>query len=203
MFGAVLAHQQALEASAGPEAGSAKRFMIVIDYMNAYFDFQLPKDDGFETARAVIAKYKDDQVDNFGLKSSFVKLELQLKGYDEAVKAAESGDLNAKDAEAIQKEVVKTRLPNLHDVTVDDQTGALTIESANIDKFEVNFYLIDAEILFSRSPFVQNDIETFSYVEPFQKLPVDAKKDAATVVELPEAVRNTNVIIEVQANGIQ
>ena len=53
---------------------------------------------------------------------------------------------------------------------MDDETGAITIESSNIERFEINYYLIDAEILFSRSPFVQNEAATFSYVKPFEYL---------------------------------
>lgn len=50
----------------------------------------------------------------------------------------------------------KEREPIIHDVSVDEQTGTLSIESVNIDKLIVKYYLIDVEILFSRSPFVKD-----------------------------------------------
>lgn len=46
--------------------------------MKAYFDFQIPKDDGFKTARAIVAKYKDGSADNFRFRKYFQKLELQI-----------------------------------------------------------------------------------------------------------------------------
>ena len=39
---------------------------------------------------------------------------------------------------------------------LDKNSGELDIDSVNIDQFTVKYYLIDTEILFSRSPFVQN-----------------------------------------------
>jgi len=44
--------------------------------------------------------------------------------------------------------------------------GALTIESVNIKTVTVKYYMIDAEILFSRAPFLKNNAEEFSYVKP-------------------------------------
>ena len=77
-----------------------------------------------------------------------------MQEYDEEINADGLGELNEKEKESIDKELNKNLLPNLRDVKVDDQTGSITIDSANIDSFDIKYYLIDAEILFSRSPFV-------------------------------------------------
>jgi len=55
-------------------------------------------------------------------------------------------------------------------VSTDENTGTVSIESVNISKLVVKYYLIDAEILFSRSPFVKDQAFQFSYVKPFHKL---------------------------------
>jgi len=60
--------------------------------------------------------------------------------------------------------------PIIHDVSMDEQTGTLTIESVNIEKLTIKYYLIDAEILFSRSPFVNDQASHFSYVTPYKAL---------------------------------
>ncbi len=44
--------------------------------------------------------------------------------------------------------------------------GVLEVESANIKNIAVKFYIIDAEILFSRTPFLKTNTEEFSYVKP-------------------------------------
>jgi len=44
---------------------------VAIDYMSAYFDFQLPKDDNFQTAREIVEKYKGGHFSNFRFKMFF------------------------------------------------------------------------------------------------------------------------------------
>jgi hypothetical protein len=45
----------------------------------------------------------------------------------------------------------------IHDIKTDSISGDLTIELENLNKIIVKYYLIDAEILFSRSPFVKEE----------------------------------------------
>lgn len=175
---------------------------IAIDYMKAYFDFQLPKNDNFQTAREIVEKYKSGHFNQFRFKIFFSKLDLQLQEYDEH-QQTNLKDLNEKESEIIDKELNKKLLPNIHKAEVDDQSGAITIESSNIEQFVIKYYLIDAEILFSRSPFVQNEAETFSYVKPFTELSVAASSGGNTVISLPESLNHKNVIIEIQSNEIQ
>ena len=47
----------------------------------------------------------------------------------------------------------------IHQIDIDENSGTLTISSENIDRLKVKYYLIDAEILFSRSPFVKDQAE--------------------------------------------
>ena len=112
-------------------------------------------------------------------------------------------DLNEKELEAVDKELNKKLMPSIHSAEVNDQSGAITIDSSNVDEFVVKYYLIDAEILFSRSPFVQNEAEKFSYVKPFTELSVAATKGDKTVIALPESLNHKNVIIEITSNEIQ
>lgn len=49
----------------------------------------------------------------------------------------------------------------------------IEIESANIKKVSLKFYIIDAEILFSRTPFLKTNTEEFSYVKPCQVIDKD------------------------------
>lgn len=105
-----------------------------MDYMKAYFDFQLPKEDGFQTARAIVEKYKNNKLETFRFKQFFAKLELQLQDYDQKVdSSALVKDLNEKEKLDIKNELNKKKIASIEDVKVDDTTGVITIESQNID----------------------------------------------------------------------
>ena len=140
---------------------------------------------------------------NYRFKSYFQKLEIQLQEFDDDLESGGSRAETGKqlESEEAKKEANKKLLPNVHAVEIDEQTGAIEIESANIDKFDVKYYLIDAEILFSRSPFVQNEASTFSYVKPFTQLEVQAAKSGQkTVVPLPKELNHRNVIVEIKSD---
>jgi hypothetical protein len=59
------------------------------------------------------------------------------------------------------------------------------VESDNIHELTLKFYLIDAEILFSRSPFVKDQAEKFSYVKPYLTKKLSISRSVETI-ELPE-----------------
>ena len=53
------------------------------------------------------------------------------------------------------KKLAKKNSPELSQIEVDDQ-GVLTVDSVNISDLKLKYYLIDAEVLFSRSPFLSD-----------------------------------------------
>ena len=59
----------------------------------------------------------------------------------------------------------KSKEPNLSNIQI-DESGTLSIETVNIRQIAVKYYMIDAEVLFSRAPFLKNNTEEFSYVKP-------------------------------------
>jgi hypothetical protein len=62
------------------------------------------------------------------------------------------------------------KYPKIHEIKVDEKSGMLTIESENIDKLTFKYYLIDTEILFSKSPFLSKMSTQFSYVKPYHQI---------------------------------
>lgn len=52
-------------------------------------------------------------------------------------------------------------------VEVKDNEKIITLESANVRNATIKFYIIDVEILFSRTPFLKENTEEFSYVKPY------------------------------------
>ena len=109
------------------------------------------------------------------------------------------------DARKVNKKVSKRRDPNITSIEMDQNTGALTIESVNIKQIQIKYYIINAEILFSRAPFLKDNAEGFSYVKPFHTIEqqmVVAGADEQTmnstvkkVVPVPEQLKNMNMVI--------
>lgn len=77
----------------------------------------------------------------------------------------------------------------------------------------VKYYTIDAEILFSRAPFLKDNTTEFSYVKPthvceVQMYPSDASEEdfaqfAIHKEPLPSQLINKNLVIEVNGEGKQ
>ena len=70
-----------------------------------------------------------------------------------------SDDLSLKLAEKKQAQMKASKLkePNLDRVEVDNDTGKITVEAVNISELQIKYYQIDAEVLFSRAPFLKNN----------------------------------------------
>ena len=91
----------------------------------------------------------------------------------------------------------------IHDIDLDESSGQLSVASDNIKKLTVKYYLIDAEILFSRSPFVKDQAEQFSYVMPFHSLVQETNPGGETRIDLPSELKGKNVVIEINSDDIQ
>ena len=80
----------------------------------------------------------------------------------------ESKDFDTKIAEKRKenKKVSQKREPNLNSVEV-DTNGTLKVETVNIRELTVKYYNINAELMFTRAPFIKDNTEAFTYVMPF------------------------------------
>lgn len=86
------------------------------------------------------------------------------------------------------------------EVTVNAQRLHLTWQ--NIDTVQVNYYLMDVELLFSTSPFVQRAAEQFATIQPNAKevLKLPGGRNKQTFPLLAQ-LEGKNVLIEVTAGG--
>lgn len=108
----------------------------------------------------------------------------------------------------------KKQEPNISMTDINEE-GTLRIESVNIPNIAVKYYIIDAEILFSREPFLKGKAEEFSYVKPCQQEEVvmvaeqDLENDevmssyVTKEVPVPQALRSKNLVIEINGGGKQ
>ena len=82
--------------------------------------------------------------------------------------------------------------------------GRIRLDTRNVGECTLNFYPMDIELLFSRSPFMQEGAAQFSYIRPVlsRTVAVAAGRDG-TVVELPPEFKAKNVMVEALAGGVR
>jgi hypothetical protein len=86
----------------------------------------------------------------------------------------------------------------------------------NIKEITLNYYIIDAEILFSRQPFLKDNAEQFSYVKPYLSVKQamlgggapEAEEDrvgqyVTEKVPLPERLLHKNLVVEITGEDKQ
>jgi len=80
--------------------------------------------------------------------------------------SGEDANLKIKEMKKSNKKSSIQNEPNIQSIEMDN-AGTLTIETTNIKNVHVKYYIINAEILFSRAPFLKDNTESFSYVKPY------------------------------------
>ena len=179
--------------------------MLQYDYITAYLDFSTgyPK---FTKAREICKKYKDFPLSTWN--DMFNEISDQLKEFDgvekfdnldeviEKEQAKEGGSTKANELKAKKEEYIN--------LSIKDKK--ITVLYKNIKSLEAKFYLIDVEILFSRSPFMKKKTNDFSYVIPNMKKTYEVEEknsESKLEIDIPEEYVNKNVYIEVSSNKIK
>jgi hypothetical protein len=84
------------------------------------------------------------------------------------------------------------------------ESRQITVNYQNLAACRVNYYLMDAELLFSRNPFVQQYARQFSYIRPNRSETILFPQGRNTFTfDLPQKFHSANVMVEVTANGIR
>ena len=160
------------------------------DYVASYVAFYTGK---LGDAKRLAAKHKDHPVDRWRKKFAAVQAQLdEIAGEDVKVVDAEN--------RSEQQTRLAATEPSF-DFTIDD--GKVTINYQNLKQVEVNYYLMDIELLFSRKPFVQEYSNQFSFVDPNQTATISLPGNAASrTFDLPKELRSRNVMVEITGEGI-
>ena len=168
------------------------------DYLTAYLDFNngYPK---FEKAREIAKKYKDISLSNW--KSMFNEIEDQLNEYDGKINFDE--EIN-KEEELSNKEKYKAESEEMLNIEIKDQK--IDIIYKNISEIQIKYYLINIEILFSRSPFVKKTKIDFGFIQP-QKIDIikleKNHNENKYILNIPEEFKNKNFYLEVSSGKIK
>ncbi len=144
-------------------------------------------------ARSVGESYRDYPVPRW--RSRFVNLLNQL----DEVKGGTVAVADADSREQLQGAHAASE-PSL-DLKVDG--GVVELRHANVAGCQMNLYPMDIELLFSRNPFVQQQSARFAHIRPgyFQDVALVATS-GVTRVELPEAYRKQNLMVEVTSGPL-
>ncbi len=162
------------------------------DLVDAYLGLST---DNLRRARSVCDRYLDYPVERW--RQLFTAVNTQLDEI-ETGRAAEVVDDKSRSQQQTHLAVTEA--------SFEFQVEAKQIElrSQNLSKCTINFYLMDLELLFSRSPFVQQNSDRFSYVRPnlTQQKELDPSNPNHTFL-LPDRFHSANVLVEVVAGGVR
>ncbi|MFP6667386.1 MAG: hypothetical protein VB876_08735, partial [Pirellulales bacterium] len=159
------------------------------DYFAAYLSMyrEEPKQAG-----QIAARYADYPVDRW--KNAFALVTHQV----EEIAGEPTRVIDPENRAQVQAGLAATE-PSF-DLEVESKKVVLHYQ--NLESVEVNYYLMDVELLFSQNPFVQKYSGKFSHIQPNAKhtwrLPKDEK---SSVLPLPEEFHNANVLVEIDGGG--
>ncbi len=160
------------------------------DYFTAYTAFYRQD---LKAAGEAAAKYKDYPVDRW--QKLFADVQNQIA--EAASGAAKVSDKDDRTQGQTQLAATDTSF----ELTV--EARKVTVKYQNLASAQVNYYLMDVELLFSRNPFVQQYGNQFAFIRPNETAVLkDLPKDKSVLTfDLPAKFTNSNVMVEVVAGG--
>jgi hypothetical protein len=172
------------------------KLKLQYDYMSAYLDFYTGAPE-FKIARKIVAEYINYPVVTWRL--VFLDIDQQLKEYDGATFAEGSVEEEER-KEVSQKKPIQSEAQ----LAISLEGKEVVVEYNSIAEVAMKYYIIDLEILFSRTPFLTQNAEDFSFVKPnsTQIVQLDAKMKEQRV-KIPDAYSAKNIVIEVNGGGLQ
>jgi hypothetical protein len=162
------------------------------DYLDVYLSFYRGD---IETARRIAKMHAEDPVDRWR-----DRFELALNQIDEIEKGEAAAAADAENRDQAQGALAATE-PALE---LQVEAGKIRLDYRNLASCTLKFYPMDIELLFSRSPFLQDGAAQFSFIRPVLARPVDLPADKDTVsIDLPAEFRAKNVMVEALGAGLR
>jgi len=180
--------EEALDAFAKVDPGRLA-MRLQYDYFRAYLDFF---SDVPAVAREIAQAYRDYPVERW--RARFLDVLHQLDEVEgKAAPASDPDDRTQRQTRLAAAEPV---------LELEVEARKVRIRYRNLEACEVAWYPMDVEFLFSSNPFVKQEGGAFAFVRPNRVdrvvLPTDRNEIS---LDLPEALRNANLLVEVRAGG--
>ena len=161
---------------------------IQYDYMSAYLDFFMEDP---ERAEEIVLKYADYPVQRW--QQAFASISSQI------------AELNGGSSKVIddddRNQTQTLRADSEPTINLKQDGKQVLLVSKNVNEVAVSYYAMDIEVLFSRKPFVQEYAEKFSYIRPNSQSTLAIGENGQTAVEIPEELKQENVLVEVRGEG--
>ena len=159
------------------------------DYFRAYLAFY---QEDVETAGEIAERYVNHEVPRWN--NAFANVRSQVK----EIRGGGVEVVDDQDRTQAQTQLASSDPTFEFDV----ESKQVHLRYQNISEVQVNYYLMDIELLFSRNPFVQEFSGQFSYIRPnlqqTVKLSADKKQHQFA---LPASLLNRNVLVEISSGG--
>jgi hypothetical protein len=179
------------------------------DYFATYFDMIQGRFDAAETRAAKYADYPNTrwrdwfrQVQQHLAERKALQSGTKIASVDRDDWKTDSGNRILSGGRDQQNANESDALPSLELVQEGDQ---VVVRYRNLSEFDVNFYVMDVELQFSRNPFAQQESSRLNTIEPNVQKQEKVKSSSETAVytiDLPENLRNKNIGIEVVGSGL-
>lgn len=169
---------------------------VQCDYMIAYFAcFH----EGLAQARQLCEQYKDYPVIYW--REMFSNIADLIKDYDSVPVIDERVPQNMQNvpANVIRSKRTSSSVDASLTIEVHDEKVRLT--TVRVSSVSVNLYELNAELMFSKEPFLQNNSSTSLFIRPNYSEVVELKGDMEEILvteyTLPEVYQTKNVLVEV------
>jgi hypothetical protein len=178
------------------------------DYFDAYLDFYRGR---YERAAQIAERYTGYNVPRW--RDLFAQIRLQVAQHTAMVNGTEppSSDSILSDVtDPIQRMLLDSRQSNQATLAGDAPAielkmtaGKLNLNYQNVKEVDVQFYLMDIELLFSRNPFVQQDGGSLVLIQPNDRKQIALTENRGLrTIEIPAALANRNLLVEVSAEAL-
>ena len=161
------------------------------DYFTAWLDCL--NDDPMQ-AKTIADKYADYPVDKW--RNAFAS----IRSLVEEVNGGMPSLIDPRDRTQAQTDLA-SKEPGFE---FEIESSEVKLTWQNLDSVQVNYYLVDLELLFSRNPFVQAVAGQFTNIMPNESQTVElvgGTTKGTKTIPLPESLRNKNVMVEIVGGG--
>ena len=179
------------------------------DYLRAYLAMQRQQ---YEEAELTAKRYADHPVARWNQRFNEILSQLQqyrdLNNVEHVVSATQgkqqesiaegSSDLSVIDREQRQANA-SDRQP---EVILQVDRDSLRIDHRNVKEATLNFYGVDLELLFSKAPFVREDLQPMAMVRPTHTKPIEFDSPRGVErIDLDDNLRRQTLLVEVVAGA--
>ncbi len=177
------------------------------DYFDAYLDFYRER---YDRAAEIAQRYSEYPVPRWAELFAQIRLQVNQRAALIAGEATEptpevatsegAGQRILTDRREQQQAVQAGQAPAL---SIEGNQAQLAVRFRNLETVQVNFYLMDIELLFSRNPFTAHSGEIVPPIRPnLSQIVKLSGREGMQSLDLPESLKNRNLMVEVTAAGI-